>query len=250
MAYEGIEFDAAAPVATIRLNRPEAMNALTVPMLESMAQAVAQVAANPAIRVLVITGNGKAFSAGVDLKALGQRSLAGGAVGDYLDIPARGLITAINALDAIVIAAVNGFCFTGALELALACDLLVTTHTAKFGDTHAKWGLRPSWGMSQRLARLAGAQRARMLSYSAMTFTGEQAAQWGIAAAAVPSEEFTEYVHRLATDIAGNSMGALLAYKDLYRYADSHAWDAGLAYEATTGYVIDDTESRIAEFRS
>lgn len=249
MTYEQISLDITTPIATITLNRPEAMNAITVVMLGELSEALAVIAADPSIRAVVITGSGRAFSAGVDLKALGTRSLDGGAVGDYLDIPARAVIEAIAALDSIVIAKINGFCFTGALELALACDLIITADEAKFGDTHAKWGLRPSWGMSQRLPHVVGPQRARLLSYSAMTFTGAQAAQWGLASASHPLEGLDAAVEALAATIAENSKGALLAYKDLYRAADNLDLAEGLAYEESTHYEIEDTEPRIAQFR-
>jgi enoyl-CoA hydratase len=249
MTYEQIRLEITSPTATITLNRPEAMNAITVVMLGELAEALAAIASDPSIRAVIITGEGRAFSAGVDLKALGTRSLEGGAVGDYLDIPARAVITAIADLDAIVIAKINGFCFTGALELALACDLIITADEAKFGDTHAKWGLRPSWGMSQRLPHLVGPQRARLLSYSAMTFTGVQAAEWGLASASHPLNGLDAAVGALASTIAENSKGALLAYKDLYRAADDLELAEGIAYEESTHYEIDDTEPRIAQFR-
>jgi enoyl-CoA hydratase len=249
MTYEQIRLEIASPTATITLNRPEAMNAITVVMLGELGDALAKIAADPSIRAVIITGEGRAFSAGVDLKALGTRSLEGGAVGDYLDIPARAVIDAIASLEAIVIAKINGFCFTGALELALACDLIITADEAKFGDTHAKWGLRPSWGMSQRLPHLVGPQRARLLSYSAMTFTGVQAAEWGLASASHPLAGLDSAVDALAITIAENSKGALLAYKDLYRAADDLELAEGIAYEESTQYKIDDTEPRIAQFR-
>ena len=249
MAYEQIVLDITSPTATITLNRPEAMNAITVVMLGELDDALGVIASDPSIRAVVITGAGRAFSAGVDLKALGTRSLEGGAVGDYLDVPARAVIDAIASLDAIVIAKINGFCFTGALELALACDLIIAADEAKFGDTHGKWGLRPSWGMSQRLPRLVGPQRARLISYSAMTFTGIQAAQWGLVCASHPLEELGDSVNALTSTIAGHSKGALLAYKDLYRAADELELAEGLAYEWSTSYVIDDTERRVAQFR-
>ncbi|MCX6413856.1 MAG: enoyl-CoA hydratase/isomerase family protein, partial [Actinobacteria bacterium] len=166
-------------IATITLNRPSALNAITVDMLDDLGEALSSLHGRQDIAVVVLTGAGRAFSAGVDLKALGGRSLVGGAVGDLLDLPGRRVIGLIENLDAIVIAKVNGFCFTGALELALACDLIVTADEAVLGDTHAKWGLRPSWGMSQRLPALVGPATARLLSYRAATFTGAQAREYG-----------------------------------------------------------------------
>jgi enoyl-CoA hydratase/carnithine racemase len=236
-------------VATLTLNRPPALNAITVAMLDALDSALASLHGRSDIVVVVITGAGRAFSAGVDLKELSGRSLTNGAVGDYLDIPGQRVIERIGLLDAIVIAKVNGFCFTGALELALACDLMVTADEAVLGDTPAKWGIRPSWGMSQRLPALVGPARARLLSYSAATFTGAQAHEYGLAALSSPRSELDATVANLAQVIAANSRGALMAYKDLYRAAQSLTVPEGLAYEAATAYPIDDTEERIAEFR-
>ena len=236
-------------VATVTFNRPAALNAITVEMLDALDSALTDLHGRSDIAVVVITGAGRAFSAGVDLKELGGRSLTNGAVGDYLDIPGQRVIERIERLDAIVIAKVNGFCFTGALELALACDLIVTADEAVLGDTHAKWGIRPSWGMSQRLPALVGPATARLLSYRATTFTGAQAREFGLAALSCPSAELDAVTADLARDIAANSRGALMAYKDLYRAAQRLTVPEGLAYEANTTYPIDDTEERIAEFR-
>jgi len=242
-----VEVDAA--VATITLDRPDALNAITVEMLEQLAAALDHVAARPEVAVVVLTGEGRAFSAGVDLKSLGGRPLDGGAVGDLLDLPARAVIDRITGLDAVVIAKVNGFCFTGALELALACDLVITADEAKIGDTHAQWGLRPSWGLSQRFPRAVGPARARLLSYTARQFTGRQAEEWGLAALSCPLADLDAVVGEVAAVIAANSRGALAAYKDLYRASDRLGLPEGLEYEAATSYPISDTEQRVAKFR-
>jgi enoyl-CoA hydratase len=236
-------------VATITLTRPEALNAITISMLEELAVALDAVAADEGVGVVVLTGAGRAFSSGVDLKALGDMSLEGGGVGDVLDLPAREVIRRLTTIPKIAIARVNGFCFTGALELALACDLIVTADEAKLADTHAKWGLRPSWGMSQRLGRLVGLSRARELSYTARTFTGAEAAAWGLAARSVPRTELDAAVADLAAMIVANSAGSLAAYKDLYARSLEEGLAAGLGYESTTRYPIADTEERVGSFR-
>ena len=236
-------------VATLMLSRPEALNAITPAMLDELAGALEHLRDDEAVRVIVLTGEGRAFSAGVDLKALGDRSLEGGSVGDVLDLPARRVIDLLTTMPKLVIAKVNGFCFTGALELALACDLIVAADEARFGDTHAKFGLRPTWGMSQRLIRLVGVARARELSYTARTFTGAEAAAWGLAVRSVPLAELDAHVDRLVQAVLANSPGSLAAYKDLYRAALDSDLDAGLSYEAATAYEITDTEARVADFR-
>ena len=237
------------PLATVVMDRPDALNALTPALLEQLAAAIATASDDPAIRVIILTGEGRAFSAGVDLKALGNRSLEGGSVGDFVALPARRVIDLLVSVPQVVLAKVNGFCFTGALELALACDLVVTANEAVFSDTHAKFGLRPTWGMSQRLVRAVGVTRARWLSYTATRFNGEQAAQWGLAVVSVPRSELDGTVDDLARSIAANSRGSLAAYKDLYRQAVDVGQSQGLDYEASASYPIDDTEERVAGFR-
>jgi enoyl-CoA hydratase len=236
-------------VATVVLSRPEVLNAITWTMLEELIVALDTVAEDESVQVVVLTGAGRAFSAGVDLKALGGRTLEGGSVGDYLDGPARQVINRLTTIPKIIIARVNGFCFTGALELVLACDLVVVAEEARLGDTHAKWGLRPTWGMSQRLPRMVGIARARELSYTARTFTGCEAAQWGLATRAVPLDQLDTAVGELARGLLANSTGSLAAYKDLYRSGLDLGQAEGLEYEASARFVINDTTERLASFR-
>lgn len=237
------------PVATLTLNRPAALNAFTRPMLLELGDALADLALRDDVGVVVLTGAGRAFSAGVDLKALGGRQLVGGRVGAQLDDPANRAIDEITSMSKVVIAKVNGYCFTGALELALACDLLVASDEAVFGDTHAKFGLRPTWGMSQRLVRAVGVTRARTLSYTAETFTGREAAAWGLACNSVPPDALDAEVDRIARQIAGNSAGSLAAIKDLYRRALDAGLTEGVAQERRSEYSISDTEPRLRDFR-
>ena len=124
-------------VTTITLHRPDALNALTPTMLVALDAAVGAAIDDPTQRVVVLTGAGRSFSAGVDLKALGDRKLVNGVVGDILDVPARALTDKLSNGSIVSIAKVNGFCFTGALEIALACDLMVVADEATLADTHA-----------------------------------------------------------------------------------------------------------------
>jgi enoyl-CoA hydratase len=236
-------------LATVTLNRPEALNAITPTMLVTLGDELDALATDPNLEVVVLTGSGRAFSAGVDLKALGDRDLTDGTVGDILDLPARRVTGLLSTMPAITVAKVNGFCFTGALELALACDLVVAAEEAKFGDTHAKFGLRPTWGMSQRLPRLVGIAAARELSYSARNFTGAEAFQLGMVARAAPLEDLDAEVVALTDALLANSPGSLRAYKDLYREAMERPLSDGLTYEASTEYPIADTAERLAGFR-
>ena len=249
MSYENILVETHGPVGLIRLNRPDALNAITPTMLAELNAAADTVATDAAVRVVVLTGAGRAFSAGVDLKALGQRELVGGKVGDILDVPARRLTGMLDAMGKVTVAKVNGFCFTGALEIAMACDLMVVANEARLGDTHARFGLRPTWGLSQRLPALVGLQRARMLSMTARTFSGEEAAAWGLAALAVPGADLDAAVAGLVDELMPNSQESFVAYKDLYAAARRLGLDEGLSYEASTEYPFSDTAERLADFR-
>ena len=249
MSFEQIDVSTDDGVATVAFNRPDALNAITPTMLGELNTAYDEIVAADDILVLVLTGVGRAFSAGVDLKALGDRELTGGSVGDILDIPARSMTDKLANGRLVSIAKVNGFCFTGALELALACDLMVTANEAKMADTHAKFGLRPTWGMSQRLPALVGMAKARELSYTARTFTGVEAAAMGMACQSVPLDELDDTVAALAASVGQASIGSLAAYKDLYHAAEASGLDAGLDYEYSHDYVITDTDERLAGFR-
>ena len=218
-------------------------------MLGELGAALEALSSDSSVRVIVLTGEGRAFSAGVDLKALAAGRVDGGSVSDLLNANARNAIRLLTTVPQVTIAKINGFCFTGALELALACDLIVAADEAKLGDTHAKWGLRPTWGMSQRLIRAVGVARARDLSFTARTFSGQEAAAWGLAVSSVPLADLDAAVGELAASIVENSAGSIAAYKDLYRRALDVGLEDGLTYEATTSYPIADAQERVAGFR-
>lgn len=237
------------PVATVTLARPEALNALTPAMLNRLATVLEGLGQDNSVRVVVLTGEGRAFSAGVDLKSLAGREIINGSIGEILDIPARRVTTALAGMPKITIAKVNGACFTGALEIAISCDLVFCADDAKMGDTHVKFGIRPSWGMNQRLVRLVGPQRARDLSYTARTFTGAEAAQWGLALASAPKDGLDAMVKAYVEQILPNHAPTLAACKDLYRNALDRGLASGLAYEAASVYPIEYDPSRLDAYR-
>jgi enoyl-CoA hydratase/carnithine racemase len=146
------------------------------------------------------------------------------------------------------IAKVNGFCFTGGMELMLAFDIVIVAREAKLGDTHAVLGFRPTWGMTQRLPRKVGAMRAKELSFTARTISGEEAAAMGMALEAVPGAELDGRVDELAAAIGRNSPGSIRAYKDLYAQAENSGLDNGLNYERETAYEIPDVGRRLGDF--
>jgi enoyl-CoA hydratase len=249
MAYETILFQVEEGIARITLNRPQSLNAITPAMLDELNDALLEAANNVNAKVIVITGAGKAFCAGVDLKSLGERKLVNGRVGDVLDIPGQALSETIRTMPKVIIALVNGYCFTGALELVLACDLAIASETARIGDTHAKWGIRPTWGMSARLPRHVGFLKAREMSFTADAISGKEAEHIGLVNLAVPLDQLENALKNVAQKIMGNSEQVIAAYKQLYNAGESLSLNESLELELTSDFEITDTESRIKSFR-
>ncbi|MDC0247485.1 enoyl-CoA hydratase/isomerase family protein [OCS116 cluster bacterium] len=209
-------------ILTITLNRPEALNAYRPEMLVEIREIIIQTEDDPNVAVIVIEGAGKAFSAGVDLKVLQGFDPDSGKIGDLFDKPAALAWDTFRKSRCPIIAKVHGACFTGALEMALHCDFIFTTLDTKFGDTHAKFGLRPTWGMSQTLSQAIGVRKAKDMSFSARTVLGDEAVRLGIANEAVEDKDALDtLVDKRAGQIASNSQASVSAFKDLYNVAQS-----------------------------
>lgn len=194
-------------IAIVTLNRPEAMNALSRALREALARAFEDLANDPDTAIVVLTGAGRAFCAGFDLKELSSESTDAIAEVD--------VIGAIRAFEGPIIGAVNGHAITGGFELALACDVLIASTTAKFADTHARVGILPGWGLSQILPRLIGLFRAKEMSLTGNFVLAEQAEAWGLVNRVVAPEELLPACMALATDMLSCDRTALRGYKRL-----------------------------------
>jgi enoyl-CoA hydratase len=239
-------------ILTITLNRPEALNAYRPEMLIEIREIILKTEDDPNVAVIVIEGAGKAFSAGVDLKVLQGFDPEAGKIGDLFDKPAALAWDTFRKSRCPIIAKVHGACFTGALEMALHCDFIFTTVDTKFGDTHAKFGLRPTWGMSQTLSQAIGVRKAKDMSFSARTVLGDEAVRLGIANEAVEDKDALDaLVDKRAGQIASNSQASVSAFKDLYNVAQSGlSMDDALKEEFSREYPdIKDTNDRLAGFK-
>ena len=239
-------------ILTITLNRPEALNAYRPEMLIEIREIIIQTEDDPNVAVIVIEGAGKAFSAGVDLKVLQGFDPDAGKIGDLFDKPAALAWDTFRKSRCPIIAKVHGACFTGALEMALHCDFIFTTLDTKFGDTHAKFGLRPTWGMSQTLSQAIGVRKAKDMSFSARTVLGDEAVRLGIANEAVEDKDALDaLVDKRAGQFASNSKASVSAFKDLYNVAQSGlSMDDALKEEFSREYPdIKDTNDRLAGFK-
>ena len=232
-------------LATLILNRAEKLNALTVQMFVELHQHVQRIEQEiDRIGVVVIRGAGKCFSAGNDLNDI--------AAGQPLPIPhlQAKVIDRLANLPQPVIAAVHGHCYTGALELALAGDLMIAAESARFADTHAKWALTPIWGMSQRLPRRVGLPKAREMMFIGRTYSGADAAAMGLANVCVPDDAFDDEIEAMARSILSGSWFSHRANKQLLRDTDGMSVGAGLAHEVfRSAGKGPDVQDRIAAFK-
>ena len=246
VSYKDIIYQIDERIATITLNRPQALNALNTDILSEIQSAVEDAGQDDQVGVIVITGAGRAFSAGVDLKSIQSRE--GAADGQDLATVARNLQSTIENVPKVVIGMINGFCLTGGLEIALSCDLLVASDEAKFGDTHVKWGLRCTWGMSQRLPQRVGELKAREMTYTAEMISAAEAERIGLINKVVPVSELEKSVQELATKIVGNSLDAVAAHKYLYNSSKRDNMEKGLEREYSTTPENKDAVERISGF--
>jgi enoyl-CoA hydratase len=164
-------------VATVTLNRPDKLNALSRDLRRSLFETFGELAGDETVAVVILTGRGRAFSAGLDLRELSGESAAADPSGDVA--AGADVVNAIETCPKPVIGAINGFAITGGFELALACDVLIASDEARFADTHARVGILPGWGLSVKLARLVGIHRAKELSLTGNYLDAATACAWG-----------------------------------------------------------------------
>ena len=216
-------------VTTVTLNRPEQRNALSTALRTRINETFLHLAEDKATRVIILTGRGKAFSAGLDLKELGQHGLQ---TGDDTSID---LHTAITCVGKPLIGAINGAAITGGFEIALMCDILIASSAASFADTHVRMGVVPGWGLSQRLSRLIGASRAKELSFSGNFLSAELAERWGLVNHVLAPDELLPHCQRLANDIKNVDPLTLKAVHELIDFGGQHSLSEGLLHEKTLG---------------
>ena len=246
--YQDILFSQANGIAKITFNRPSALNALSPNLLKELLEATQQVSKDDSIKVMVVTGEGRAWSAGVDLKALNE-SIQGGHFSNFEVMEIGKLfIETLQTMPQVTIAQVNGFCYTGATEFMLAFDLVYAADEAKIGDTHAKWGIAPKWGMTQRLQQKVGLMKAMELSFTTETVTGKEAERIGLVNKSVPLEELVAYVNAVAEKIKGNSAQTIAAMKSLYYFGATHGIAKGLENEWNANIRITDREEFLRNF--
>jgi len=221
-------------VATIRLNRPDKMNPLDRKTVAALNRTVKALERRDDVRVVILTGRGKAFSAGGDLEGYQSLYRDPEAFQRFLD-DFQLLNRRIEDSAKIYLAAINGACVAGGLELMLACDMVVASETAKIADGHVNFGQLPGAGSSQRLPRTIGPLRAKYLLLTGRAIDGREAERLGLATLAVPAERMEETVRALAAELATMSPAGHKGAK--YLVNEGLRWDLDEGLEMEKAFV-------------
>ena len=213
-------------IATITLNRPASRNALSSELLHLLPKVMLEADHDPDVDVLILTGTDPAFSAGLDLKELGSTAGNLGGTGADGSTNSSGVRGPFPALTKPLIGAINGVAVTGGFELALNCDFLVASENAKFGDTHARVGVMPGWGLTVLLPQAVGVRRAREMSFTGNFMLADEALQFGLVNHVVPHAELIPFTRKLATDIIGNDQRGVRQIRKTYAEinAEEDSW--------------------------
>lgn len=236
-------------IATLTLNRPDARNALNSALRRALRDAFANLAADASVRAVILTGAGKAFCAGLDLKEMGERGPGAGGDGEAGAV-ASSIVERIESFPHPVIGAINGVAVTGGFELALACDVLIGCPETRFADTHARVGILPGWGLSQKLPRLLGPWRAKLVSFTGNYISADEAERWGLLARVVPADQLLPACRALALDMLSCVPGAVEGYKRMIdagyaiNYGDARALELKLSNDHIRSVSAEDIAAR------
>lgn len=239
MTYTTVLTETRGRVGLVRLNRPQAMNAFNAVMLTELFDALEEFDRDEHIGALVITGNEKAFAAGADIKEMAEAS--------PFEMINEGRVEKWDRIRAIrkpVIAAVSGWALGGGCELAISCDMIVASETAKFGQPEITIGVIPGAGGTQRLARLLGKHLAMEMVINNRTLSAAEALQFGLANRVVPVERYLEEAIAFAEEIASRAPLAVRMAKDSINAAFETTLTEGLKAEKRNFYTLFSTEDQ------
>jgi enoyl-CoA hydratase len=211
--------------AIVTLNRPDEMNALSRELRADFVAVFGECVRDESIRVVILTGNGRAFCAGFDLKELSNTESSAAQEAD------NAIARAMAAFNGPIIGAINGHAITGGFEMALACDVLLASDNARFADTHARVGMLPGWGLSQKLPRLIGLSRAKEISFTGAPVFAQQAHEWGLVNHVLPAAELLPRAIKMAEDMCACVPQVLAQYKALIDEGYNKPLDEALRWE-------------------
>ena len=231
MEYTNIKLERGNAVATIRLNRPDALNALSPELLQEFSAALAEVRDDQSIKALVVRGEGRAFCSGADLISMDESFADQSRLSRYLD-QGNACFFQLEELPVPVIAVVHGFVLAGGLERMLACDMAIAAEDARIGDQHVNFGLMPGGGSTQRLPRRIGMQRAMEILTTGRWLSGAEAAEWGLVMRAVPVETLDQELEALLSPLRTKSRPGLGWIKSVAQRGQDLPLRDGVALES------------------
>jgi len=226
MAYENILVFREGAVGRVQLNRPQALNALNASLMTELVEAFREFERDPDIRCLLLHGSERAFGAGADIREMADM--------DAIDMYTRDHISLWDEVARIkkpIVAAVSGYCLGGALELAMICDIIIASETAKFGQPEINIGVLPGAGGTQRLTRAVGKSLAMEMVLTGRMLSADEARAAGLVSRVVPVESYLSEAQRLAAEIASKSPVALRLAKEAVLHSFESSLAGGLAYE-------------------
>jgi enoyl-CoA hydratase len=239
MSFETVIVDKTAPIAVVTLNRPQSLNALSYALVKDLALAMQELDADNDIRVIIVTGGEKVFAAGADIKEMAERGPFDERIQERLAYRDK-----INRIRKPVIAAVSGFALGGGCELAMSCDIIIASETARFGQPEINLGIIPGSGGTQRLAHVLGKHRAMELVLTGDMITAAEAERFGLVNRVFPVELFLEEAKNLGRKIAAKPVLAVRAAKEAVLKSANTALDEGLEFERKSFYLLFASEDK------
>jgi enoyl-CoA hydratase len=240
MAFENIVVTTEEQIALIQLNRPKVLNALNGALMGELADALDQLDANGAVRCIVVHGSERAFSAGADIDQMRAAT--------PLQMLEQSWVNKnferIRKISKPIIAAVSGYCLGGGCELAMACDIIIASETAQFGQPEISIGIIPGAGGTQRLTRAIGKSRAMEMILTGKFISAKEAEARGLVSRVVPVELYLEEAKSLAREIAAKAPVAVRIAKEAVNKADELSLSEGLDYESRVFYFLFSTQDQ------
>ncbi|MEM8801613.1 MAG: enoyl-CoA hydratase [Pseudomonadota bacterium] len=240
MAFETIIVDTEEHVTTIRLNRPDAMNALSQQLLNELVEAIEAAARNDFVRCIVVTGSEKAFAAGADIGEMSEKTFVDAFGGDLFTAQSEAILRCRKP----IIAAVAGYALGGGCELAMMCDFIIAADTAKFGQPEINLGVVAGLGGTQRLTRLVGKSKSMDMHLTGRFMDAEEAERSGLVSRVVPAKKLMEEAQSAAQKIAEKSMLTTMVVKETVNRAEETSLREGLLFERRMFHSLFSTEDQ------
>jgi enoyl-CoA hydratase len=240
MAYETLIVETVDHVAVVRLNRPDALNALNAQLIAELAEALAALDGNEKVRCIILTGSDKAFAAGADIREMAEKSFVDVFAGDFFTPETEAILRVRKP----IIAAVSGYALGGGCELAMMCDFIIAADTAKFGQPEINLGVVAGIGGTQRLTRFVGKAKSMDMHLTGRFMDAEEAERAGLVSRVVPAKKLMETAMDAAQKIAEKSALTVMAVKEAVNRSYETTLREGVLFERRLFHALFATEDQ------